>query len=63
MTALATHVTGLPVIPAVLERVASLERVSLRPESLLPCAEGVAERSGWPGLRLREGVDAVVRRE
>jgi hypothetical protein len=39
MTALATHVTGLPVIPAVLERVASLERVSLRPESLLPCAK------------------------
>jgi hypothetical protein len=35
MTALATHVTGLPVNPPVFERDRILERVSLRLESLL----------------------------
>ncbi len=38
MTALATQPTGPPIIPQSSSRIASLERVSLRPESLLDCA-------------------------
>ena len=38
MTALATQPTGPPIIPPSSSRIASLERVSPRPESLLDCA-------------------------
>jgi hypothetical protein len=59
MTALATQLTGPPIIPQSSSRIASLERVSLRPESLLDPQSRCNELRSMLSGPVRSGPDPL----